>query len=371
VINGTGVILHTNLGRSPIHSKLYDGLKDAVCGYSNLEFSIGENKRSKRGALAGRILAALAGAEAGMVVNNNASSVYMAVANLAMGKEVIISRGQLIQIGGGFRIPDIIERSGAKLKEIGTTNKTDLNDYKKAINKNTGLILIVHKSNFTQSGFTEEPETSEIVNIAKTKKIPLCFDLGSGMPALDDFKSVVNEPDIMTGVRTGADLVCFSGDKLFGGPQAGLIVGKQKYINALLKDPLYRVMRPDKLTLGLIEKTLLSYLKNDSNTINWSMASISINTLKKRANKIIKAVDNINISAVNLKSSFGGGSLPGYEFESYGLKITGKATSLSNKLRKHNPPVISRTVSNGILIDLRTVLPTQDKIVIEAIQKCL
>jgi L-seryl-tRNA(Ser) seleniumtransferase len=200
-------------------------MREIACGYSNLEFDINANKRSKRGTMVGRILAAYCGAEAGMMVNNNASSVYMIVANLGSGRDVVISRGQLIQIGGGFRIPDIIERSGANLKEIGTTNKTTISDYNKAINKSTALILIVHKSNFIQRGFTEEPEPSKIVELAKKKKVPVCFDLGSGLPVLDDLSLPESEPDIVTAVRTGADVVCFSGDKLLGGPQAGLIVG--------------------------------------------------------------------------------------------------------------------------------------------------
>jgi len=371
VINGTGVILHTNLGRAPIGGEYYDSMKVIACGYSNLEFDISANKRSKRGTMVGRILAAYCGAEAGMMVNNNASSVYMIVANLAGGREVVISRGQLVQIGGGFRIPDIIERSGAILKEIGTTNKTTISDYNKAITKNTGLILIVHKSNFIQKGFTEEPEPSKIVELAKKKKIPVCFDLGSGLPARDDITLPGSEPDITTAVRTGAELVCFSGDKLLGGPQAGLIVGKKKYISSLLKDPLYRVMRPDKLTIGLMEKTLLGYLRKEGNNPCWELASISHDNLKSRAEAIVKKLDDNNVEAVALKSSFGGGSLPEYEYDSYGIKISGKPTSLSSRLRSFAPPVITRSGPSGVMIDLRTVFPHQDSILTEAIKKCL
>jgi L-seryl-tRNA(Ser) seleniumtransferase len=371
VINGTGVILHTNLGRAPIESEHYDLMKDIACGYSNLEFDIKANKRSKRGAMVGRLLAAYSVAQAGLIVNNNASSVYMIVANMAEGKDVVISRGQLVQIGGGFRIPDIIERSGARLKEIGTTNKTSLSDYNRAINKNTGLVLIVHKSNFIQRGFTDEPEPSRIVELARKKKIPVCFDLGSGLPSLENIELPESEPDIIRAVRTGADLVCFSGDKLLGGPQAGLIVGKKKYISSLRNDPLYRVVRPDKLTIGLMERTLLGYLTRRGENPCWHLAAIPVETLKTRAESIVRELNNKNVTITELKSSFGGGSLPEYEYDSYGIKINGKASSLSSKLRSFSPPVITRSISSGVLIDLRTVLPHQDRILTEAIKTCL
>jgi L-seryl-tRNA(Ser) seleniumtransferase len=371
VINGTGVILHTNLGRAPINPETYELLKDAVCGYSNLEFDIERNKRSKRGAMAGRMIAALSGAEAGMLVNNNAAAVYLIVANLAEGKEVIISRGQLVQIGGGFRIPEIIERSGAVLKEIGTTNKTSLADYRKAVSKNTGLILIVHKSNFIQRGFTEEPEPAKIVELARLKKLPVCYDLGSGLLASGTRFASLDEPDVTGAVKTGADLVCFSGDKLLGGPQAGLIVGKQRRISALLKDPIYRVVRPDKLTIGLMEKILSGYLTGESANLCQDMASISIDSLKKRADAIVAAIQKPDVRTIDLKSSFGGGSLPEYAFDSFGIKIEGDAVSLSKKLRAASLPVISRSIASGVLIDLRTVFPAQDGSVIGAIRSCL
>jgi L-seryl-tRNA(Ser) seleniumtransferase len=370
VINGTGVILYTNLGRAPLPRLAYEELADAVTGYSNLEFDLSEGKRSKRGLMPGRMLAALSGAEAGMVVNNNAASVYLIVANLASGREVIISRGQLVQIGGGFKIPEIIERSGAILKEVGTTNKTSLGDYQKAIGKNTALILIVHKSNFVQKGFTEEPEPSRIVEMAKDKKIPVCYDLGSGLidPNGHRFK---DEPTISAGVRTQADLLCFSGDKLLGGPQAGLIVGRQKMIAALLKDPLYRALRPDKLTIGLLEKTLLSHLTGSNNIPCWEMAAIPVDELKRRADEIVSAVNNPNVSSSAMKSSFGGGSLPEYEFDSCGIKIAGDSVSLSRKLLHFETPIVCRSIASGVLIDLRTVLPEYLSTLTDAIISCL
>jgi len=371
VINGTGVILHTNLGRAPLDGEIYEQLRDAVCGYSNLEFDVSANKRSKRGAVAGKLAAALSGTEYGMLVNNNAASVYIIVANLADGKEVIISRGQLVQIGGGFRIPEIIERTGAKLKEIGTTNKTSLADYKKAINKNTGLVLIVHKSNFVQKGFTDEPEPSKIVEIARQKKIPVCYDLGSGLLSIEKGKSVADEPDIRLAVRSGADLVCYSGDKLLGGPQGGIIVGKKRLISALLKDPLYRVVRPDKLTIGMMEQTLLKYVSTEKRVSTWKIATASLEKLQKRAESIIAAVGRTEARMIKMKSSFGGGSLPDYDFESVGVRITGDSLILSRRLREYQIPIISRTSSTGIAIDLRTVMPEQDSLLINALKSCL
>ncbi len=371
VINGTGVILHTNLGRAPISSDAYEELIDAVTGYSNLEFDLDSGKRSKRGRMPGRLLAALSGAESGMAVNNNAAAVFLIVANLAgSGREVIISRGQLVQIGGGFRIPDIIERSGAILKEIGTTNKTSLSDYQRAINKNTGLILIVHKSNFVQKGFTEEPEPSRIVEIAKLKKVPVCYDLGSGLIDKNDSSIEFAEPTVSSAFHSGADLVCFSGDKLLGGPQAGLIIGREKLISALLKDPLYRTFRLDKLTIGLLERALLSHLRGDALPC-WELATRPIDELKQISNEIVTSVNSPAISAVALKSSFGGGSLPEYEFESYGLKITGDPVAISQKLLEYHIPVVCRTTSDGILIDMRTVMPEQINILFDAIKSCL
>ena len=371
VINGTGVLLHTNLGRAPIDREIYDGLKDVICGYSNLEFDIDSNKRSKRGVMAGKMIAALAGAEAGMVVNNNAAAVYIIVAHLAAGKEAVISRGQLVQIGGGFRIPEIIERSGAIMKEVGTTNKTLLGDYTKAIGKNTGLILVVHKSNFIQRGFTEEPEVSRIVELAKQKRVPVCYDLGSGLlspiPGLDS----LDEPDVGSAVRTGADLVCFSGDKLLGGPQAGLIVGKRNRIAGLLKNPLYRVVRPDKLTLGLLERTLIGYLMGDNDSPYRKMASTTVQELRHRAETIVGKLRSSKVKAIGLKSSLGGGSSPEFEFESSGIRIEGNPSLLSQKLREATIPVITRSSASGVSIDMRTVFPDQDKELTEAIRSCL
>jgi L-seryl-tRNA(Ser) seleniumtransferase len=371
VINGTGVILHTNLGRAPISPDDYEDLLDAVTGYSNLEFDLLEGKRSNRSRMLGRLLAALSGAESGLAINNNAAAVFLIVANIAgAGREVIISRGQLVQIGGGFRIPEIIQRSGAILKEVGTTNKTSLNDYVRAINKNTGLILIVHKSNFVQKGFTEEPDASRILETAHAKKISVCYDLGSGLIDENGFPNSLPEPTVSAAIRTGADLVCFSGDKLLGGPQAGLIVGQQKLISGLLKDPLYRTYRLDKLTIGLLERALLAHLRGRPLPC-WEMAAFPIAELQRISEEVASTIANPAVSVTKLKSSFGGGSLPEYEFDSYGLKISGDAVALSKKLLNFGTPVVCRSISSGVLIDLRTIMPEQIDILIEAIRSCL
>jgi L-seryl-tRNA(Ser) seleniumtransferase len=371
VVNATGVILHTNLGRAPISSLAYEGLLDAVTGYSNLEFDLTEGKRSQRSRMPGRMLAALSGAEAGMAVNNNAAAVYLIVANLAgPGREVIISRGQLVQIGGGFRIPEIIERSGAQLREVGTTNKTNLGDYKKAIGKNTALILYVHKSNFVQRGFTEEPEPAALAALARQHKVPFCYDLGSGMIDSGGHTAKLAEPSVSQAVRTGADLVCFSGDKLLGGPQAGLIVGREKLIAGLLKDPLYRAFRLDKIAIGLLEATILAHLRGEPLPC-WEMAAVKRDELRARADEVVLSVSDPRVTPTELTSSFGGGSLPEYEFESFGVKIEGDPVALTRRLLDFSTPVVCRAISDGVLIDLRTVLPEQMSTLIDAIGSCL
>jgi L-seryl-tRNA(Ser) seleniumtransferase len=328
------------------------------------------------------MLAALSGAEAGMAVNNNAAAVYLIVAQLAglhiefkgstqsTTNEVIISRGQLIQIGGGFRIPEIIERSGARLREVGTTNKSNLKDYQRAINRNTALILIVHKSNFTQKGFTEEPEPGAVVSLAKAKRIPVCFDLGSGLIDSGGTTARIEEPSISSAVRTGADLVCFSGDKLLGGPQGGLIVGKEKLISRLSKDPLYRAFRLDKLSIGLLEATLLSHLRGEPLPC-WEMANLTVAQLKTRADEIVETIRDPRVKAIGQSSSFGGGSLPDYQFDSCGIMVEGAAQTLSRRLLSYPTAVVCKTSSNGIIIDLRTVGIEQTPTLIDAIRSCL
>lgn len=371
VINATGVALHTNLGRAPLSDDLLKIIFDNCSSYCNLEFDLVEGKRSKRGTLAGEIAAVLAGTEAGVIVNNNAAAVLLVVNCLAKDKQVLISRGELIQIGGGFRIPEMITASGALLKEIGTTNRTVLSDYSKHLGKNTGLILKVHKSNFDIRGFTEEASASDLAVLAHKKRVPMLYDLGSGM--IDDFglPEFKAEPNVVSAVRSKADLVCFSGDKLLGGPQAGIIVGKKKYISVLRSHPLYRPLRPDKLTLSAIEQTMLSYLVDPGKIKLKTILGQNIDILTERAEKIYSAIGLDYIIPSSLRSTAGGGSTPNITYNSFGIAIKKNTDGLDTKLRQFNPPIIVRKSKNKVMLDLSTVFPHQDETIIKALTACL
>lgn len=371
VINATGVVLHTNLGRSPIGDSILHSVWDVSKGYCNLEQDIVSGKRSKRGELAGELAAVLSGAESGLIVNNCAAAVLMIVTCFAQGKEAVISRGELVQIGGGFRIPEIITASGAKLKEVGTTNRTTLNDYAKNINKSTGLILKVHLSNFRMEGFTEEAAPSELASFAKKTHLPMLYDLGSGM--YDDYgiSAFEDEPDIESAVRSGSTLVSYSGDKLFGGPQAGIIVGEVKYISMLRKHPLYRPLRPDKMSLCAIEQTLLAHLKNPEKIRLHEIFKADIDKLRQRATAICAEFGDHLVTHGPMKSVAGGGSTPAIDFDGYGLIVKIDIPNLDEKLRLNDPPIIARTVKGKVMLNLTTILPEQDIVVIKALKSCL
>ena len=371
VINATGVALHTNLGRAPLSRELIESVMQNCTNYCNLEYDLTAGKRSKRGSLAGEIAAVLTGAEAGVIVNNNAAAVLLTVNCFAKDKEVLISRGELIQIGGGFRIPEMIEASGAIIKEIGTTNRTVLSDYSKRIGKTTGLIMKVHKSNFDMDGFTEEASPADLATLAHKKKIPILYDLGSGMIdtfGLEEFKT---EPSVESAIRSKADMICFSGDKLLGGPQAGIIVGKKKYITKLRAHPLYRPLRPDKFTLSAIEQTLLAYMVNPRRVQLSAIFRQGIDRLKKRADEICSALNLDYIESAPLKSTAGGGSTPTISYDGYGLNIKKNVEGLETKLRNYDPPIIIRVGRGQAVIDLTTVFPHQDEIIIKALKECL
>lgn len=371
VINGTGVALHTNLGRAPLGEKISQTVLQNCIAYCNLEYDLIEGKRSKRGTLAGEMAAVLSGAEAGLVVNNNAAAVLLVVNCFAHDKEVLISRGELIQIGGGFRIPEMIAASGAILKEVGTTNRTVLTDYSKKITKKTALILKVHKSNFEVRGFTEEASPADLAVLAKKKKIPLLYDLGSGK--IDDFgiEEFKVEPGVVSAVRSKADMICFSGDKLLGGPQAGIIVGRAKYIAALRKHPLYRPLRPDKFCLSALEQTLLSYLISPAEVKLSGIFRQEITALKERAEKICAELQLPGVTHSSLRATAGGGSTPDIDYPSYGIVIENSPTGFETKLRLYDPPIIVRTARNRVSIDLGTVFPDQDRIIVKALKACL
>ncbi len=370
VINATGVLVHTNLGRVPLGE-----IASAPAGYSNLEYELSAGKRGKRGRLVDSMIAQLAGAEAALVVNNNAAAVYLALSGLAAGKEVIISRGELVQIGGGFRIPEILERSGAILKEVGSTNKTSVSDYADAVGPDTALILKVHHSNFKMAGFVAEAGIAELATIAKENGIPLVMDLGSG--AVDDMRQfgLPHEPTLADCIRDGADLVTASGDKLFGGPQAGMVAGKKELVEKLRTDPFYRALRPDKTALAGLEYAARAHLDGmaTERLPLYRMLAFGLDKLRQRAEKIMLALREIKVDCrvVMTESTVGGGSLPEESFPSVGLEIrpAQKVDFLAERLRAHDPPVIG-TITEGILrLDLRTVLPEQDEILTAAITR--
>jgi L-seryl-tRNA(Ser) seleniumtransferase len=371
VINATGVVLHTNLGRAPLGDKISQLVHEVSRGYCNLEYDIISGKRSKRGELAGELAAVLAGAQAGVIVNNCAAAVLLIVTCFAQGKEVVVSRGELVQIGGGFRIPEIITASGASLKEVGTTNRTTLNDYAKNISKNTGLILKVHLSNFRMEGFTEQATPAELAALARKTHLPMLYDLGSGM--YDDFgiSEFSDEPDIETAARSGATLISFSGDKLLGGPQAGMIVGQAKYISQLRKHPLYRPLRPDKMCLCALEQTLLGHLRQPEKIRLHEIFGADIEQLRNRAKLICSEFGDHLVSHGPMKSVAGGGSTPSIDFEGYGLTVNSDIAKLDEKLRLNDPPIIARNIKGKVMLNLTTILPEQDILVIKALKACL
>jgi L-seryl-tRNA(Ser) seleniumtransferase len=372
VINATGVILHTNLGRAPLSAATIRAMDVVSRGYSNLEYDLEKGARGSRLIHSESILQKLTGAESALVVNNNASAVLLVLSALANKKNVIISRSQLVEIGGGFRIPDVMKQSGAKLVEVGTTNKVRLSDYRSALENSTALVMRAHPSNFKIIGFTEEPELKDIVEIAHEKNVIVVDDLGSGA-LLDTAKfGLAHEPTVQESLSAGVDLVCFSGDKLLGGPQAGIIVGKKELIDKIKKHPLARAVRADKVCLAGITATLLHYLKDDAerDIPVWKMMSLTLKQVKGRAEawKIELGQGNV----VEGESTVGGGSLPGESFKTYLLSLEVKSPDkFLKKLRKQNPPIIARTENDKVLLDPRTVLPEQEGALLVGLKNAL
>lgn len=373
VINGTGVILHTNLGRAVLGQSIIKDSLPTISGYSNLEYDLFEGVRGKRGVFIERMISLYSQAENSIIINNNAAAVFMILKVLAKGKEVVISRGELVQIGGGFRIPDILKESGAILREIGTTNQTNLSDYREAINDDTALLLKVHQSNFSIEGFTESVNIKSLSNLAKKYKLPLVVDLGSGVLLPTEQFSLEHEPLVQEMIRGGADLVCFSTDKLLGGPQGGIICGKGEYINQIKKDPLYRAFRVGKITLSLLQSTLLLYLQGTAlkELPIWKMISASAKDIKKRANYIVRNLKKKGIPAqTNVGVSLiGGGSLPGKTMPTFlvDIYLEKNIEQLDKRLRMSYPAVLGRVKDNHIYFDPRTIEPQYDKKLIEII----
>jgi L-seryl-tRNA(Ser) seleniumtransferase len=377
VINGTGIILHTNFGRAPLSSAAMRAVADIGSSYNNLEYDLVTGARGKRGGYLEEGLALLCGSEAATIVNNCAAALVLIVRHFTRKKpEVIISRGELVQIGGGFRIGEILEASGARLREVGATNKTALRDYAKAIGPETGLILKVHQSNFFMSGFAGAPPNEEIARLARAKQIPFVEDLGSGaVVATEKLGLAEHEPTPNEILKRGVDLVCFSGDKLLGGPQAGIVAGKARLVAALKRDPLFRALRCDKLACAALAATVEAHLRDESVPV-LSLLRTPNDELRRRGEKLIGAVRGLPCQPrlVECKAEIGGGTLPRSRVTSITCAIEANDISpdeLAARLRNHNPPVIGYIAQGALRLDLRTVFPAQDKIVAAALRSCL
>jgi len=370
VINATGVILHTNLGRAPLSKAAISAMNEAAENYSTLEYDLEKGQRGSRMIHAESILQKLTGAEAAIIVNNNASAVLLVLSALANKKRVVISRTQLVEIGGGFRVPDVMKQSGAKLVEVGTTNKVRISDYKEALEEPTALVMRAHRSNFKIVGFTEEPGLKEIVDVAHQANIAVIDDLGSGA-FLDTAKyGFAHEPTVQESLAAGVDLVCFSGDKLLGGPQAGIIIGKKELIDKIKKQPLARAVRADKTCLAGITATLLHYLKDEAEREIpiWKMMSLTPDQLKVRAEAWRNALGQGIV--IKSESTVGGGSLPDESISTYVLGLNVRSPDkFLKKLRESHPPIIARVEDDTILFDPRTVL--NDEILISILMSLL
>ena len=373
VINASGVIIHTNLGRAPLSKAAIQAASEVAQGYSNLEYDLGKGQRGSRLLHAEALLVRLTGAEAALVVNNNASAVMLALTALAKRRRVLISRTQLIEIGGGFRIPDVMVQSGAKLVEIGTTNRVHLRDYQQAIDEQPiKLVMRAHRSNFAIVGFHTEPELHEITEVAHAAGIPVVDDLGSGTLIDTGPFGLEHEPTVQESLDQGADLVTFSGDKLLGGPQAGIIAGRKDLVDKLKKHPLARAIRADKLALASLSATLLHYLKEDAlvEIPVWQMISATEQALEERISDWISKIGGGELAAG--ESTVGGGSQPGQVLPTVLLALPGsKPTKQLARLREANPPVIGRIQNDRVVLDPRTVLPDQDPVLIEILKDIL
>jgi L-seryl-tRNA(Ser) seleniumtransferase len=396
VINATGVVLHTNLGRAPLSASAIDHIRETATAYSNLEFDIEQGERGKRdvhvnglfkkllgstpsiGSEPGAAVDRSAGPELSdevstIVVNNNAAAVLLALNTMAEGGEVIVSRGELVEIGGSFRIPDVMTKSGAVLREVGTTNRTRISDYERAINERTRLILRVHRSNFQITGFTEQPSLSQLVALGRKRNIPVMEDLGSG--AFFDFRllGISGEPGVPDSLRAGVDIVTYSGDKLLGGPQAGILSGRPEQIRRIRSNPMFRALRVDKLTYAALEATLLAYVKRDHKAIPAiAMMSMSASEVRQRAELLAGQIGSAVLTAevIDGESVIGGGAAPSAVLPTALIALTSNESSaeeVAARLRTSDPPIIVRVEEDRVLLDLRTVFPEQDAAIAAAL----
>ena len=366
VINGTGTILHTNLGRAIISKKHANYLSEVVTSYSNLEYNLEEGKRGERYSHFEKLICKITGAECAMAVNNNAAAVMLVLSSMAENKEVIVSRGELVEVGGKFRIPDVMKSSKADLVEIGTTNKTHLEDYEGAITENTGAFLKVHTSNFKILGFTESVSIEELCKLGREKDIPVIEDIGSGVLVDLSKYGLEYEPTVQDSIKAGVDIVSFSGDKLLGGPQAGIIVGKKKYIDKMKKNPLTRAFRIDKFTATILEMIFHEYLNEEDAIKNIPVLSLITKDIKEievSANKLYEKLNDIkDLAKVEIEdtlSQIGGGSLPAERIKSKCITILPKnisTSALEEKLRLGENPVVGRISEGKLILDMRTIL---------------
>jgi L-seryl-tRNA(Ser) seleniumtransferase len=368
VINATGVIVHTNLGRAPLSAQALQAITDAAAGYSNLEYDLEAGERGSRHSLVTHLLRRLTRAEDALVTNNNAAALVLILSALAQGRQALISRGQLIEIGGGFRIPDVMRQSGVELVEVGTTNRTYARDYQAAVTDRSAVIMHVHASNFLQLGFVRQASLSELAAVAAEHHLTLVDDLGSGSLLDTSAFGLAREPLVQDSVASGAALVAFSGDKLLGGPQAGIVVGRASAIAALRRHPLMRAVRPDKLTLAALGATLLHYVRGEAveQVPVWRMVAASQDALRARAGELAR---RLGAEVVQTQSAVGGGSLPGQTQPSWAVALgSTEPDALTARLRRTEPPVIGRVEHGRVELDLRSVLPEQDALLERAVR---
>ena len=372
VINATGVVLQTNLGRSPLSAEVLSAVVSLAGGYLDLEYDLAEGRRGERATRLGTAFEALLGVPA-VVVNNNAASLLLCLFALAKGREVVVSRGELVEIGGSFRLPDVMKLSGARLVEVGTTNRTRTADYAEAITDRTGVLLKVHASNFRVEGFTESAPVSELSVLAHERGLVLLEDLGSGALLDTAGGGLQSEPTVQGALADGVDLVCFSGDKLMGGPQAGIVVGRAELVGRLRKSPLYRALRPDKLTLAALQATLGAYIRGTAETELplWRMLRMTAEETRQRADAWVQTLgDAVPTGVVPVDSPVGGGSLPGQTLAGFALALQPKrgATALARRLREGDPAVVPRIEAGSVLLDPRTVDPADDVALLSAVR---
>ena len=373
VINATGVVLHTNLGRAPLSAEAAEAAHRAAAGYGNLEMDLSAGERGSRHTHLDDLLRRITGAEAGFAVNNNAAAVMLTVRALARGRGVVVSRGEAVEVGGGFRIPDVLAQSDAVLVEVGTTNRTYVGDYEDAVTEETAAFLKVHRSNFRVTGFTHEAGLPELAETAARHGVPLLYDLGSGCLLDSAEYGLAHEPTPAEAVREGADVVMFSGDKLLGGPQAGIVVGKSRYIDILKKHPLVRAMRIDKATMAALQMTLLHYLRGEAaeKLPIWRMIAAPPAALERRAKRLAKAAGP-GAAVRDGASAIGGGTLPGEALPTRVVAIPPGDTgveAMAAALRTGSPPIVARIERDALIVDPRTVLPEQDRTVAAALAR--